>query len=332
MKSSAEPLPGRFSSKRPTNSELTKPILILFGPTAVGKTALLSRFDSSRFSVINADSIQVYKGLDIGSAKATKEEQEAIDHYLIDIREPHEAFSVGDFITEADRAVEQIHSEGKIPIISGGTAFYVKHFLYGLSEAPSSDERVRALIAKQIEEHGLAWAHSRLHEVDPISGARIHPNDAYRIARALEVFEQSGRALSSFDLPTTRRFSNPVLIIALEREHSELYSRIGERISQMGQLGLTEEIRHLIHGGAKSSWASMAGIGYREFFELAESGEYSLQRVLKRIERNTRLYTKRQLTFFRSFTDAEWFDATDPEAVIGRVETFLQSVASSAHQ
>lgn len=324
-KSSAAPLPERSSSKRPTNSEIFKPIVILFGPTAVGKTAILSRFDSARFSVINADSIQVYKDLDIGSAKATPAERAAIDHHLIDIREVDESFSVGDFVQAADEAVELIHSQGKVPIISGGTAFYVKHFLYGLSETPLCDEAVRANVAKQIETKGLIWAHTRLGEVDPIASQRIHPNDSYRIARALEVFEQSGRPLSSFDIPNTVRFPNPVLLIGLERDREELLVRLQKRIDQMASEGLVEEIRSLFERGATSSWPSMAGIGYREFFELAESGEYSVQSVLHRIERNTRHYTKRQMTFFRSFADVQWFNADDVQSIIERVEAFAQS-------
>ncbi len=324
LKSSAEPLPGRSSSKSPTTSETIKPIIILFGPTAVGKTAILSRFDSARYSVINADSIQVYKGLDIGSAKATGAEREAIEHHLIDIREMDQSFSVGDFIEAADEAVALIHSQNKIPIISGGTAFYVKHFLYGLSEAPSSNEDVRARVGALIEEKGLSWGYKRLAEVDPVSADRIHPNDTYRISRALEVYEQSGKPLSSFDLPSEKRISNPILIIGLERERQELLDRLSRRIKQMETDGLVEEIRSLLRQGAQSTWASMAGIGYREFFELSESGEYSVQSVLRRIERNTKLYTKRQMTFFRSFAAAEWFGADDVDSIIERVEAFVR--------
>ena len=223
-------MPGRSSSKSPTTSETIKPIIILFGPTAVGKTAILSRFDSARYSVINADSIQVYKGLDIGSAKATGAEREAIEHHLIDIREMDQSFSVGDFIEAADEAVALIHSQNKIPIISGGTAFYVKHFLYGLSEAPSSNEDVRARVGALIEEKGLSWGYKRLAEVDPVSADRIHPNDTYRISRALEVYEQSGKPLSSFDLPSEPRIVNPVLIIGLNaREDLLIASNVESR-------------------------------------------------------------------------------------------------------
>ena len=194
LKSSAEPLPGRSSSKSPTTSETIKPIIILFGPTAVGKTAILSRFDSARYSVINADSIQVYKGLDIGSAKATGAEREAIEHHLIDIREMDQSFSVGDFIEAADEAVALIHSQNKIPIISGGTAFYVKHFLYGLSEAPSSNEDVRARVGASLKKRSVL-GYKRLAEVDPVSADRIHQTTHIEF-RALEVYE-SGKPLRS---------------------------------------------------------------------------------------------------------------------------------------
>jgi len=306
-----------------TNSNPYDKIVFLFGPTGVGKTCLLSSLDPSRFSVINADSIQVYRGLDIGSAKATKDQRKAITHYLLDIEDPWNQFTVARFIEEADQACGIIASEGKIPIISGGTAYYFKHFLYGLSEAPASDPLIRAKIAALVEEKGLVWAYDRLAEIDPQSAERIKPQDSYRITRALEVWETSGKPLSDFALPDVPRFGMRPLVVGLCRDNKELAERIEERVEQMFREGLLEEVRSLIAGGAKPDWPGMQGIGYHEFFQAMEDGEDSLQSIQARILRNSRLYAKRQMTFFRSFTDVTWIPATDPSAFQALLSAYL---------
>lgn len=208
----------------------------------------------------------------------------------------------------------------------GGTAFYFKHFLYGLSEAPASDEATRARVQALIDERGRSWAHAYLCEVDPVSGARIHINDSYRISRALEVYQQSGRPLSSFDLPTEARRGMKPLIIALMREQEELHQRIRERVDQMFSEGLEDEIRGLLAMGAEPSWPALVGIGYREFFTAMATGEYSRTMVGDEIVRNSRSYAKRQLTFFKSFADARWFDAADIAPIITAIEEYLGSV------
>jgi tRNA dimethylallyltransferase len=323
VKSSPERLQVKSSSILQTTSDPFDSIIFLFGPTGVGKTDLLTNLDPSRFAVVNADSIQVYRHLDIGSAKASKELQSRIEHHLIDIREPNTQFTVADFIEEADTAIRSIASRGKVPIITGGTAFYFKHFLYGLSEAPASDEATRARVQALIDEKGRAWAHAYLCEVDPASGSRIHINDSYRISRALEVWQQSGRPLSSFDLPTTARRGMKPLIIALMREQEELHRRIRERVDQMFREGLEDEIRRLVAMGAQRSWPALVGIGYREFFTALATGEYTRTMVGEEIVRNSRAYAKRQLTFFKSFADAQWFNASQTDAITATIESYV---------
>ncbi|MCK9547549.1 MAG: tRNA (adenosine(37)-N6)-dimethylallyltransferase MiaA, partial [Sphaerochaeta sp.] len=172
---------------------------------------------------------------------------------------------------------------------------------------------------------GRAWAHAYLCQVDPESGARIHINDTYRISRALEVYRQSGRPLSSFDLPTEARRGMKPLIIAVVREQEELHRRIKERVGQMFAEGLEDEIRTLVAMGAERNWPALVGIGYREFFTALATGEYTKTMIADEIVRNSRAYAKRQLTFFKSFAQALWFDASQSQEITAAIESYLKS-------
>lgn len=286
-------------------------IVFLFGPTGVGKTDFLTRLDPDRFAVINADSIQVYRGLDIGSAKVSADVRASIRHYLIDVEDPWNQFTVARFIELADQAVRDIVSQGKVPILCGGTAYYFKHFLYGLSEAPASDPAVRAEVAGETEQKGLGWAYGELERVDPASALRIHPNDAYRITRALEVYRYSGKPLSAFKPSDTPRYGMKPLVYGLTRPQEELDGRIALRVEEMFREGLLDEIRGLIAHGAKESWPGMQGIGYREFFSARKEGECSLATIKAEIVRDSRLYAKRQMTFFKSFSSVTWLETPE---------------------
>jgi tRNA dimethylallyltransferase len=261
--------------------------------------------------------------LDIGSAKASKDIQGKIPHYLIDIFDPWEQFSVGDFIALADKACKEIHAQGRIPVLSGGTAYYFKHFLYGLSEAPASEERVRAKVAKEVEEKGGKWAYEKLSVIDPVYADKIHPSDLYRVSRALEVFETSGRPLSSYVIPSTYRNGMQPLVLGLTREKQELKERIIARVQQMFDEGLVEEIRSLVAMGGKSDWPGLQGIGYKEFFQAMESGEASLSLIADQIARNSRSYAKRQMTFFKSFAEVNWMHPEDQDGIAQLVSDYL---------
>ncbi|NCC65000.1 MAG: tRNA (adenosine(37)-N6)-dimethylallyltransferase MiaA [Spirochaetia bacterium] len=324
-KSSPGHLPVKFTSNPSICNNPFEKVVFLFGPTGVGKTELLLDLDPKKFSVVNADSIQVYRYLDIGSAKASPQTLETIPHYLIDIFDPWQQFSVGDFVAYADEACKLIHLQGKIPIVSGGTAYYFKHFLYGLSEAPPSNDEIRLRLTTEIAEKGDAWAYSRLRLVDPIAAERIHPSDMYRVSRALEVFETSGRPLSSFSIPSVNRNGMNPLVIGLKRENEELKRRIKCRVQQMFSEGLVEEIRSLLDKGASSAWPGLQGIGYKEFFQAMESGECSLSMIADQIERNSRFYAKRQMTFFKSFTDVRWMDPSDKEPILSLIEAYQKA-------
>jgi len=308
--------------------ENKKKVIFLFGPTAVGKTQLLCDCFAGFGEVINADSVQVYKGLDIGSAKATPSERALIPHHLIDILEPWESYNVADFITLADTSCIDIWGKGLIPIVSGGTAFYFKHFLYGLSSAPKSDASIREEVSSYIDKVGLQEAHKMLCSIDSVSGSRINPNDKYRISRALEVYKATGKPLSSFELPHTPRNNMEVISIGLFRDKDELRERIKKRVSLMFEMGIVEEIKNLLSLGANPNWQSMQGIGYREFFNkiwrdnsensiraLEDLSSLELTNLANEIEMNSIHYAKRQMTFFKSFSNVTWVDPQKEEVL-----------------
>jgi len=191
-------------------SSALPPVLILFGPTASGKTGVLfelfcSSSKSPKIEVVSADSMQVYRGMDIGTAKPSMQERSQLPHHLIDIRDPSEQFNVGDFVRLADEACLEISARGKLPVVSGGTGFYLKNFIMGLSEAPPSDEKIRIQLKQELKEKGAAALVQELTAADPVSAGRIHINDEYRLLRALEVFRISKRPLSSFEVSGTKK-------------------------------------------------------------------------------------------------------------------------------
>lgn len=306
------------------NSPFEK-LIFLFGPTSVGKTGLLSRICREKFSVINADSIQVYKDLDIGSAKVSKDIIDKIPHYLVDIIPPTEQFTVADFIERADAACIDSYNKGLTPIISGGTAFYFKHFLYGLSEAPPSNPVIRAEIEKEVKEKGLAFVRKKLKLVDPVSYERINENDSYRICRALEVFATAGKPLSTFSIPTTPRYNMKPLIIGLYRDKEEMKQRLISRFDYMIGQGLVEELRYLIRNGASLEWPGIQGIGYKEFFDALRTGEFSLSKIGDEIVSNSRKYAKRQYTFFKSFENVNWIYGGDTETITKTIMDYVNS-------
>ena len=287
--------------------------VVLFGPTAVGKTAMTEALFSGSAEIISADSVQVYRGFDIGSAKPDGHLLRLIPHHLIDIRDPWEQYTAGDFVRDAEALIPQIISRGRIPLITGGTAYYFRQLISGPSEAPKSDPEVRESVRREIEEKGSEWAYSYLGEIDPVSHGRIAAADIYRISRAIEVYRSSGRPLSSYAASSAP--DADYIIICLVRDKAELSARIEMRVDEMFRLGLYDEVRELFRKGADASWPAMNAIGYREFLEAAETGEASLLSIKESIIRNTRQYAKRQMTFFRSFASCRFFHPDDIEGI-----------------
>jgi len=310
------------------------PVLVLFGPTASGKTNVLLRLFGSgglfpgKAEIISADSMQVYRGMDIGTAKPSAEEKAQLPHHLIDIRDPEEQFNVGDFVRLAGEAALDIAGRGNFPVVSGGTGFYLKNFIMGLPEAPPSDAGIRAALKEESREKGAAALMEELARFDPVSAEKIHLNDEYRLLRALEVLRTSGRPLSSFgvsgaqavnaadtaeaDFRGSYRSRCRFLVAGLSRPREELYRRINDRCAAMFSRGLCDEVRRLHDKGYTPRDPGLRAIGYREFFVQDETG-YRLSRDIAGVQalvaQNCRRYAKRQITFFASLPGARWVEA-----------------------
>ena len=312
------------------------PVLVLFGPTASGKTALVERLFSAdaqsvfagKAEIISADSMQIYKGMNIGTATPCDDELKKLPHNLINLYNPDEQFGAGVFVSSADEAAKSIYARGKLPVLAGGTAFYIKNFLYGLPVTPESDEKIRLELKEQIKTLGTEAMHQKLAQVDPVSAARIHINDEYRIVRALEVFAATGRPLSSFGLSESLRGQYEFCVLAIERPRDELYERINRRVIQMMNDGLHDEFAALVAQGYKAEDPGMQAIGYRELFIVAakhgvQPKDAPLDEVTALIQHDSRKYAKRQMTFFKSIPCAKWLAADDTAAFEREVAQFV---------
>lgn len=294
---------------------------MVFGPTAVGKTDFLLHFEHIA-EIINSDSLQVYRHMSIGTAKPDNSVTCRIPHHLIDCIDPDDEFSAGDFVREADRLCQEIYSHGKLPVISGGTGFFLKNFIYGLPSAPASSEEIRIQLQKRLEKEGLEALRKELHSKDPESWERIKPLDSYRILRALEVFYSSGSPLSDFKLPDTVRSGYRFLLIGLIRDRAELYERINGRVEAMFRAGLPEEYKKLRAMGYRSACPGLSAIGYREFSLMEELGSLTLNDVKELIKQNSRNYAKRQITFFKALPDVHWLHPDQWQDAVEMVSNF----------
>lgn len=296
--------------------------ILIFGPTGVGKTDLLAGLLSGRAEIISADSMQIYRGMDIGTAKPSGPVRLKIPHHLIDIREPQEQFSVADFVGLAEGLIRDITRRGKIPIVSGGTAYYFRNLLFGLSEAPPGDAGIRARVEAEYAARGLEAMNRRLREVDPEAAARIAPRDKYRVLRALEVYEAAGRPLSSFAVPQKPREDLRFLVIGLSRGREDLYRRIEDRVDLMFAEGLPGEVSRLLAMGYGESDPGMRGIGYREFLVMRRAGCLRLKDIKDLIKRNSRRYAKRQMTFFKTLPEVVWKRPDEGEEILRLIRKF----------
>ena len=299
----------------------TVPVVVVFGPTAVGKTDFLLHFEHIA-EIINSDSLQVYRHMSIGTAKPDNSVTCRIPHHLIDCIDPDDEFSAGDFVREADRLCQEIFNHGKLPVISGGTGFFLKNFIYGLPSAPASSKEIRIQLQKRLEKEGLEALREELHSKDPESWERIKPLDSYRILRALEVFYSSGSPLSDFKLPDTVRSGYRFLLIGLIRDRAELYERINGRVEAMFRAGLPEEYKKLRAMGYRSACPGLSAIGYREFSLMEELGSLTLNDVKELIKQNSRNYAKRQITFFKALPDVHWMHPDQWQDAVEMVSNF----------
>ena len=299
-----------------------KPLIILAGPTAVGKTSLSIRLaKETGGEIISADSMQVYRHMDIGSAKITKEEMEGVPHYLVDVLEPEEEFNVVRFQQMAKEAAERIWEKGKIPLVVGGTGFYIQALLYDIdfTENDGDESYRRQLEQKASDEEGASELYEMLKTVDPKAAQEIHPRNLKRIIRALEFYHQTGKKISEHN-ETQRQKSSPYnyAYFVLTDGRSRLYERIDRRVDLMMEQGLLDEVRYLKERGVRKDSTAMQGLGYKELYAYLE-GEYPLDEAVRIIKRDTRHFAKRQLTWFKRERDVIWAD----KSVIGQEEENL---------
>lgn len=299
-----------------------KPLVILTGPTAVGKTALSIKLASKiGGEIISADSMQVYRQMDIGSAKIKPEEMGGIPHHLIDILEPEEEFNVCLFEKLALEAMEQIYERGHIPVVVGGTGFYIQALLYQIDfTEEETDTAYRDKLWQLGEEKGNHYLHELLRKVDPESAEEIHENNRKRVIRALEFYENCGKPISTHNKEQRQKTSayNSCYFV-LTDDRKKLYERIESRVDQMLSKGLVDEVRTLKERGCNASMVSMQGLGYKEILEYLD-GRCSLLEAVEKIKKETRHFAKRQLTWFRREKDVIWIDkqafAYDEDAVL----------------
>ena len=313
-------------------------MIILTGPTAVGKSALSVELAKKiNGAVISADSMQVYRHMDIGSAKITPEEMQGVTHYMIDELEPDEEFHVVRFVTMAKEYLKEIYADGKIPIIAGGTGFYIQALLYDIDFTEQQcDETYRRQLEDLAREHGAEYLHGILREVDPASAEAIHANNIKRVIRALEFYHLSGKKISEHN-ETERQKQSPYnfAYFVLTDERAKLYERIDRRVNAMIEAGLVEEVKKLKSMGCSREMVSMQGLGYKEILAYLDGG-CTLEEAVYIIKRETRHFAKRQLTWFKRERDVIWLDKQafgyDDAAILKDMISILEEKEIISHE
>ncbi|MBN6188770.1 tRNA (adenosine(37)-N6)-dimethylallyltransferase MiaA [Aneurinibacillus sp. BA2021] len=304
-------------------------VLAIVGPTSVGKTALsLSLAQRCNGEIISGDSMQFYRGMDIGTAKATEEERALVPHHLIDICFPDEDVTVAEFQRRCTELIAEMNGRGTLPIIAGGTGLYVQSVLYDYQfSTAGEDPAYRDELAAFAEQFGREALHARLASLDPQTAERLHPNDVKRIIRALEVYHVTGTPMSRYQ---TRSAESPydMLLLGLTMDRALLYERINRRVDQMIADGLIEEVQHLLAQGYDESLRSMQALGYKEIIAYLK-GHMTREAAIELVKKRTRNFAKRQLTWFRAMKDIVWFDVTptDDAALHASYEAIYRTVA-----
>ncbi|KMN45843.1 tRNA (adenosine(37)-N6)-dimethylallyltransferase MiaA [Bacillus paramycoides] len=288
-------------------------VAVIIGPTAVGKTKLsIDLAKALNGEIISGDSMQIYRTMDIGTAKVTTDEMDGIPHYMIDIKNPEDSFSVAEFQERVRKYIREITERGKLPIIVGGTGLYIQSVLF---DYQFTDEAGDAIYREQMEklalERGVEYVHKKLQEVDPESAERIHANNVRRVIRALEIFHTTGEKMSNQLEKQENELLYDVSLIGLTMDREMLYDRINLRVDLMVEQGLLEEVKGLHERGVREC-QSIQAIGYKEIYDYIEN-RVSLEEAVSQLKTNSRRYAKRQLTWFRNKMDVAWFDVTDGE-------------------
>ena len=306
------------------------PLIILTGPTAVGKTDLSIKLSKSlNAEIISADSMQIYKYMDIGSAKVTKEEMDGVVHYMIDEVTPDVPFSVSEFQMRSEKYIEEINKKGKNVLITGGTGLYLNSLIYNMDFAKSNaNNEIREKLEQELAENGIDYMHEKLRGLDEEAANRIHKNNTKRVIRAIEVC-MSGQKMNDFSKDLRYNEKYKPIIIVLNRDREVLYQRINKRVDIMLENGLLDEVKKLLEMGYTKDMISMQGIGYKEMIKYLD-GEYTYDEAVEIIKRDSRRYAKRQITWFKRYQDAKWFDLDEyqnkeklEEDIINHIEKLL---------
>ena len=284
------------------------PLIILTGPTAVGKTALsIELAKDLNAEIISADSMQIYEYMDIGSAKVTKKEMDGVIHHMIDEVKPDFAFSVSEFQNRANKYIKEIDNKGKNVLVTGGTGLYLNSLIYNMDFAKSnSNSKVREELEKELKEKGIDYMHEKLKSLDSDAASRIHKNNTKRVIRAIEVC-LDGKKMQDFSRDLKYNEDYLPIIIVLNPDREILYNRINKRVDIMMESGLVKEVKKLLDMGYDKNLISMQGIGYKEIVKYLED-EYTLEEAVEIIKRDSRRYAKRQITWFKRYKDSKWFD------------------------
>ncbi len=290
-------------------------VIVIAGPTASGKTGLSVEVAKQLHTeVVSADSMQIYRGMNVGTAKVTADEMCGVPHHMIDIVSPMENYNVSRYVEDAKPIVDSVLAKGKIPVIAGGTGLYINSLVYGYDLAPiPGDEAVREEITKLYEEKGGEFLLEELRKIDPKTADRLHPNNARRLIRALEVYRISGTTISEQE-ERTKNAPKPydVKFFVLDTDRDKLYERINRRVDVMLENGLVEEVKNLLEQGIPKTNTSMQAIGYKEIVEYLD-GYLTLDEAVEKLKMESRRYAKRQLTWFRRNEGAIWLEASLPK-------------------
>ena len=301
-------------------------IAVICGPTGVGKTkAAIEVASALDAEIINVDSMQVYRHMDIGTAKPSSMEQARIPHHMIDIVDPDESFDAQQYADMSQNLVFKLADQGIPIVVAGGTGFYIRALIHGLFESGSGNSEIRLNLKKEADTNGTTELYHRLCECDPDAAGKIHPNDAFRIVRALEIYETTGQPISTCH--QEHRLAPPlfdVLKIGLFRQREVLYDRINHRVDLMVEEGLVEEVKALLKKGYTSGLKPLQSIGYRHVVDFFE-GRVSWDDTLQTLKQDTRRYAKRQLTWFNSDSQVKWMDADRLDEITNTVKLFMDS-------
>lgn len=305
-----------------------KPLVILTGPTAVGKTELSIKLaEKIGGEIISADSMQVYRYMDIGSAKITREEMKGIPHYLVDVLDPGDEFNVYVFQQMAEKALKSIYEKGHIPVMAGGTGFYIQALLYDIEFEPEPENtKIRKQLEETAKDQGNSYLHKMLEEVDPESAGEIHENNVKRMIRALEFYELNKMPISLHNKEQRKKESAyDSCYFVLNDDRNKLYERIDSRVDRMLEKGLIDEVKHLKDLGYHKNMVSMQGLGYKEILSFLD-GEITLEEAVYLIKRDSRHFAKRQLTWFRREKDVIWINKQDFEYDDDKILDFMTDV------